>query len=93
MCFPDYIYFTITDVVDAKNDPGMDGIPDKDGKNVTNEGAENGYLALTVKNSKGFDLPLTGGMGTILFTAGGIVLVAGAVVLLLVANKKKSRRS
>lgn len=89
----DYIYFTITDVVDAKNDPGMDGIPDKDGKNVTNEGAENGYLALTVKNSKGFDLPLTGGMGTILFTAGGIVLVAGAVVLLLVANKKKSRRS
>lgn len=89
----DYIYFTITDEVDAKNEAGMDGIPDKDGKNVTNEGAETGYLALTVKNSKGFDLPLTGGMGTILFTAGGIVLVAGAVVLLLVANKKKSRRS
>ncbi len=87
------IEFTITDAVDAKNEPGMDGIPDKDGKNVTNEGAETGYLALTVKNSKGFDLPLTGGMGTILFTAGGIILVAGAVVLLLVANKKKSRRS
>ena len=68
----------------------MDGILD-DGK--VNSGVKTGYLALTVKNSKGFDLPLTGGMGTILFTAGGIVLVAGAVVLLLVANKKKSRRS
>jgi len=84
------IPFTIKDDVDSEGNGNMDGILD-DGK--VNSGVKTGYLALTVKNSKGFDLPLTGGMGTILFTAGGIVLVAGAVVLLLVANKKKSRRS
>lgn len=84
------IPFTIQDDVDSEGKGNMDGILD-DGK--VNSGVQTGYLALTVKNSKGFDLPLTGGMGTILFTAGGIILVAGAVVLLLVANKKKSRRS
>lgn len=89
----DYVYFTITDTVDGDKKNTPDGILDKESANLEDTSAVNGLIAYTIPNSKGFDLPLTGGMGTLLFTAGGIVLVVGAVVLLLVANRKKSRRS
>lgn len=82
---------TLTDAVKADGTHGKDGIlENEDGENIA---GNTGSISLTIENQKGFNLPLTGGMGTILFTAGGIVLVAGAVVLLLAANKKKSRRS
>ena len=44
---------------------------------------------MEVVNNKGFNLPATGGMGTYLFTIGGLVIMAGAA-LLLIASKKKS---
>ena len=47
-----------------------------------------GFVRLKVLNNKGFDLPTTGGMGTWLFTIGGLILMAGAVVLF--AKSKKS---
>lgn len=90
----DYVYLTIADTVNAAGkEDTIDGIPDTNGANLTGDLATKGFIARSIPNSKGFDLPLTGGMGTLLFTAGGIVLVVGAVVLLLVANRKKSRRS
>ena len=43
-----------------------------------------------LENKSGFNLPATGGMGTYLFTIGGLVIMAGAVLLLITSKKKKS---
>lgn len=47
-------------------------------------------LGVTNKTSDeaGFELPNTGGMGTLIFTVGGILLMAGAVIFLVVSKKK-----
>src|SRR5699024_3595415 len=37
----------------------------------------------------GFDLPVTGGMGTMLFTIAGSLLMGGAVALVVVAVRKR----
>lgn len=50
-------------------------------------------LALGVDNTNyedaGFNLPVTGGMGTMLFTIAGILLMGGAVALVVVAVRKR----
>ena len=46
----------------------------------------------TVNNTNTFTLPRTGGMGTILFTAGGIALIGVAAVLLVMGAKKKKQK-
>lgn len=46
-------------------------------------------VTLPVKNTKGFTLPVTGGVGTILFTVGGIALIGVAVMLFVNSRKKK----
>ena len=43
---------------------------------------------INIVNTKGFDLPTTGGAGTIIFTVGGITIMLGAAFLLIRANKK-----
>lgn len=48
----------------------------------------NGTITTTVKNSKGFTLPVTGGMGTVLFSVIGTALVAGAAVILMRSRKR-----
>lgn len=67
-----------------------------DGKLDSATGAEietnTGYAKINVTNKKGFNLPSTGGMGTYIFTIGGLVVMAGAV-LLLVSSKKKRAQS
>lgn len=50
-----------------------------------------GYYELDVANSKGFTLPSTGGMGTVLFTTIGIVLMGGGLVLLLLYLRRRNR--
>ena len=54
------------------------------------ENSGNYYFAFTVQNNKGFNLPATGGMGTYLFTIGGLVIMAGAVLLLITSKKKRA---
>lgn len=49
-------------------------------------------VQVTVTNSKGFTLPVTGGMGTILFTAGGLLLIGMAAILLFFAKRKKTKK-
>ena len=66
-----------------------------DFKYSMNEGEENnvgedGVISLDITNNKGFNLPATGGMGTYLFTIGGLVIMAGAVFLLITFKKKRA---
>lgn len=55
-------------------------------------GGENdsGNYKVIVKNNKGFDLPVTGGFGTLLFSGIGVLLVVAGVGVLL-SLKKKNR--
>lgn len=55
----------------------------------TEDGLKN-IFEFKVENKKpGFNLPTTGGMGTVLFTAGGLVIMACGAALVLVTLKKK----
>lgn len=58
-------------------------------KNLT-EAGNNGVFKTVVKNSKGFTLPTTGGIGTFVFTFAGIAMMAAAVILLITGKKKKA---
>ena len=55
-----------------------------------NEAGDNGVFKTVVKNSKGFTLPTTGGIGTFVFTFAGIAMMAAAVILLITSKKKKA---
>lgn len=57
--------------------------------NAVNENSE-GYTKIVVINRKGFDLPTTGGFGTLLFSGIGVLLVVAGVGVLL-SLKKKNR--
>lgn len=50
----------------------------------------NGYTLTTIINRKGFNLPTTGGFGTLLFSGIGVLLVVAGVGVLL-SLKKKNR--
>ena len=52
--------------------------------------AYSNILSKTVDNKKGFSMPDTGGMGTYIFTIGGLVVMAGAVLLLVSSKKKRA---
>lgn len=52
------------------------------------EGSD-GVHTITVVNRKGFDLPTTGGFGTLLFSGIGALLVVGGVGVLMSTKKKK----
>lgn len=47
-----------------------------------------GTHAETIINKKGFTLPITGGMGTVLFSIAGFALMAGAAFVLLKGRRK-----
>jgi len=55
-----------------------------------NDAGNNGVFKTVVKNSKGFTLPTTGGIGTFVFTFAGIAMMAAAVILLITSKKKKA---
>lgn len=59
---------------------------DDKGKDVT----DTATITVTVINRKGFDLPTTGGFGTLLFSGIGVLLVVAGVGVLL-SLKKKNR--
>ena len=82
--------------MDTKDENGeIDGI--LDGKEATGDAdflAGSSYsgkmFTVNLKNAEpGFELPTTGGMGTVLFTAGGLVIMACGAALVLVTLKKK----
>ena len=66
---------------------------DNDGLIGTGDDDTSRIVAVTVENTSSSNaapsLPTTGGMGTILFTTVGLVLVGGAAILLVVMYKRK----
>ena len=78
------VVITITDAApNGLVDDGTSGDAGTDGAD--------GYYELNVENSQGFTLPSTGGMGTVLFTTIGIVLMGGGLVLLLLYLRRRNR--
>lgn len=69
---------TIT-ITDANIDGALD-----------DEEGTTGIYKLTFPNAKGFQLPVTGGAGTVAFVAGGIIFVGLGILLLVIASKKKN---
>lgn len=81
----------ITIVITAKSNGELDEEKTTiNGVSVKGKVATPGTVPVTVENHKGFSLPSTGGMGTYLFTVGGIVIMAAAA-LVLVAMRKRNR--
>lgn len=56
----------------------------------TNEDTNTHVVEKTIENSKGFTLPNTGGIGTMLLVVVGIVLIGLAVILTMNKNKKNA---
>ena len=50
---------------------------------------ETGRVPVTVQNSQGFELPNTGGIGTVLFTAVGVVLMGAGLVMFFLNRKRR----
>ena len=48
-----------------------------------------GVFSITIYNKQGFDLPVTGGFGTLLFSGIGALLVVGGIGVLMGTKKKK----
>ena len=85
----DKIFFSISDSdIDGRLDEVTEGstisnVKDKEENNT-------GYVQMEVVNNKGFNLPATGGLGTYLFTIGGLVIMAGAALLLIASKKRRA---
>lgn len=56
---------------------------------TNNKGEDSEIYIINVINRKGFDLPVTGGFGTLLFSGIGALLVVGGVGVLMGTKKKK----
>lgn len=58
---------------------------------LTNSDDNDGFFTLSVNNvKKQFDLPLTGGVGILMFTIGGGVVIAVAIIIFAQLRKKKT---
>ena len=94
----DTYYLTETKAPDGYNKLGSPIeiiIADTEPNGIVNDGTDSadgadGYVEKKVGNSDGFQLPTTGGIGTILFTAGGILLMGlGVIVLVFVILRRR----
>lgn len=76
----------------ANGTTALNGKPEYTDENKTTHEATDGYVPVTVTNTTGFTLPSTGGMGTVLFTTFGILLMgAGLVVLVLFLRRRSAK--
>ena len=80
-------------------DTNFNGIPDSKEQSTTDTTTtqttdkDNGLVSITVENTKGFTLPRTGGIGTVLFSMIGIVLMGSGVLLVAVFLRKRFGKS
>lgn len=75
------------DKAEDEKDNNAKVIGTQKGENAS--GATTGVWEIAVINRKGFDLPVTGGFGTLLFSGIGALLVVGGVGVLMSIKKKK----
>ena len=66
-------------------------IADTDMDGILDDGDGTGIFKVNFPNSQGFQLPVTGGMGTVAFVAGGIVFIGLGITLLAVVAKKNRK--
>lgn len=94
----DIYYLTETKAPDEYNKLGSPvkiTITDTEFDGIVNDGTEaangaDGYTDVIVKNSQGFQLPTTGGIGTVIFTACGVLLMGlGAAVIAFVLMRRR----
>lgn len=82
-------------ITDTQPDGEIDNVKVSTSGNATVKGAaiddanKNVIKFNVLNNDTDFTLPVTGGMGTMIFTVIGIVLMAGAVTMLIVISRKK----
>lgn len=79
--------------IDAVNVTKTEGTVVCQKADLINGTKTNNIVSLEIVNTSsedaGFNLPVTGGMGTMLFTIAGILLMGGAVALVVVAVRKR----
>ncbi len=68
-------------------------LPENPGQLLHRDDAVQSICTVTVRNTPGYALPKTGGAGTLLFTIGGTLLLAGSLLLGYVLRRKRERRS
>ena len=76
-------------IPDSKEQPTTDTTTTQ----TTEKDKDNGLVSITVENTKGFTLPRTGGIGTVLFSMIGIVLMGSGVLLVAVFLRKRFGKS
>lgn len=67
-----------------------------EGKKVNmnpDNGSVNAMVPLSVINTRGFDLPQTGGYGSAMFTVLGVLMMAGAATVIVIIARKKNADS
>ncbi len=88
-----YVRLKAPVVIEIKDDNATGEVKAFVGTKEVTMNADNGSVTaivpLTVVNSKGFDLPATGGRGIALFTIAGIAIVAAAGSLLFMRKRSK----
>ena len=67
-------------------------LPENPGQILTRSGAVQNIYNITVKNTPGYALPETGGAGTLPYTIGGTLLLAGSLLSGYVLRRKRERR-
>ena len=90
-----YIKLTEPVKIEIKDEFGEALTQAPNGKPENGNGDEysDGYVPVTVKNSRGMTLPVTGGNGILIFAAIGVVLVGcGVTVFVMAIRKKRSSR-
>lgn len=76
--------------IDKKMDGTMTVTKTVKKETFNNAGTDNkGSFGITIYNKQGFDLPTTGGFGTLLFSGIGALLVVGGIGVLMSTKKKK----
>ena len=64
-----------------------DTYENSEGEQVTDNN-QDGIYHFTIKNYTGLTLPSTGGIGTLLFTLIGVIVMAGAIIFIIARRKK-----